>query len=90
MFELLLWAVFLFLIFVNALQYFFEIDFKASITDLFGNNPQDTFKIASDIDQEYSNLLSKAVKHKLKILCYDCKFTSKGISINKCLKFLKL
>ena len=45
------------------------------------------FKIADDIDQEYSNLLSKAVKRKLKILCYDCKFTSKGIKLNKKIKF---
>ena len=44
------------------------------------------FKIASDIDPEYSNLLSKAVKKKLKILCYDCKFTSKGIKLNKKVK----
>lgn len=40
MIELILWAVFLFLIFVNALQYFFEIDFRASIKDLFGNDPK--------------------------------------------------
>ena len=38
--ELLLWGVFLFLIFVNALQYFFEIDFKASVINLFGDNPR--------------------------------------------------
>ena len=44
------------------------------------------FNIASDIDPEYSNLLTKAVKKKLKILCYDCKFTSKGIKLNKKVK----
>jgi hypothetical protein len=38
--ELLLWGVFLFLIFVNALQYFFEVDFKASIINLFGDDPK--------------------------------------------------
>lgn len=38
--ELILWGVFLFLIFVNALQYFFEIDFKTSISNMFGDNPQ--------------------------------------------------
>jgi len=43
--------------------------------------------IASDIDPEYSELLSKAVKKKLNILCYDCKFSSKGIKLNKKIKF---
>ena len=50
----------------------------------------DYFSIAKDIDAEYAKLLTEAVKKKLKIVCFDCKFTSKGISINKCLKFLKL
>ena len=50
----------------------------------------DYFSIAKDIDEEYAKLLTEAVKKKLKIVCFDCKFTSKGISINKCLKFLKL
>ena len=45
------------------------------------------FKIANDIDEEYSILLSKAVKKKLKILCYDCKFSLKGIKLNKKIKF---
>ena len=45
------------------------------------------FKIASDIDPEYSNSLSKAVEKKLNILCYDCKFTSKGIKLNHKIKF---
>ena len=45
------------------------------------------FVIARDIDQQYSDLLSKAVKKKLNILCYDCKFSSKGIKLNKKIKF---
>ena len=45
------------------------------------------FVIASDIDPQYSELLSKAVKKKLNILCYDCKFSSKGIKLNKKIKF---
>jgi len=45
------------------------------------------FAIANDIDPEYSTLLSKAVKKKLNILCYDCKFSSKGIKLNKKIKF---
>ncbi len=45
------------------------------------------FKIASDIDPEYSKLLSKAVKNKLNIICYDCKFSLKGIKLGKKIKF---
>ena len=45
------------------------------------------FSIAKDIDIEYSNSLSKAVKKKLNILCYDCKFSSKGIRLNQKVKF---
>ena len=44
------------------------------------------FTIASDIDPKYSELLSTAVKKKLNILCYDCKFSSKGIKLNKQIK----
>ena len=45
------------------------------------------FTIANDIDPTYSTLLSKAVKKKLNILCYDCKFSPKGIKLNRKLKF---
>ncbi len=44
------------------------------------------FKIARDIDIDYSNTLLKAVKKNLKILCYDCKFSSKGIKLNRKVK----
>ena len=46
------------------------------------------FLIASDIDPEYNALLSKAVKKKLNIICYDCKFSSKGIKLNNKIKFI--
>ena len=46
------------------------------------------FAIARDIDPEYSNLLYKALKKKLNILCYDCKFSTKGIKLNKKIKFI--
>ena len=45
------------------------------------------FKIADDLDPEYSKLLKKAVKNKLNILCYDCKFSLKGIKLNRTIKF---
>ena len=46
-----------------------------------------TFKIAGDIDPEYSISLSKAVKKKLNVLCYDCKFSPKGIKLNQKVRF---
>ena len=46
-----------------------------------------SFRIAKDIDVDYYNTLKKAIKNKLKVLCYDCKFSSKGISINKSINF---
>jgi sugar fermentation stimulation protein A len=45
------------------------------------------FVIADDIDPEYSKLLFKAVKKKLNILCYDCKFSLKGIKLNNKIKY---
>jgi sugar fermentation stimulation protein A len=45
------------------------------------------FQIAKDIDKEYSKTLIKALKYNVKILCYDCKFSSKGIILNNKIKF---
>ncbi len=41
------------------------------------------FKIAKDLDPKYYQTLIKAVKKKLNILCYDCKFSTKGIKLNR-------
>ena len=45
------------------------------------------FDLAKDIDPDYCELLLKAVKKKLNILCYDCKFLSKGIKLNRKIEF---
>ena len=45
-----------------------------------------SFSVAKDIDPNYAIALKKAVKNKLKILCYDCKFSSKGIKLNNKIK----
>ena len=47
------------------------------------------FKIADDIDPNYKKLLTFALKNNLKVLCYDCKFSTKGIIINKKIDFIK-
>ncbi len=44
------------------------------------------FTIAKDIDPEYLEILSTSIKKNVKILCYDCKFSSKGIKLNKEIK----
>jgi len=45
------------------------------------------FDLAKDIDPDYCELLVKAVKKKLNVICYDCKFSSKGIKLNRKIKF---
>ena len=49
--------------------------------------PKGSLSIAKDIDLDYANALNNAVKNKLNILCYDCKFSSKGIKLNNRIKF---
>ena len=61
--------------------------YKVYIAFIVQREDCNQFAIASDIDPEYSELLSKAVKKKLNILCYDCKFSTKGIKLNKKIKF---
>ena len=47
-----------------------------------------SFSIASDIDPEYYEVFNKALKKNVNVLCYDCKFSNKGIEINKNINFL--
>lgn len=42
-----------------------------------------SFAIASDIDPEYCKVFNNALKKNVNVICYDCKFTNKGIEINK-------
>ena len=61
--------------------------FKAYLLFVIQRNDCDSFQIAKDLDPEYSKTLIKAVKCKVKILCYDCKFSSKGIVLNNKINF---
>ncbi len=63
--------------------------YKIFIIFLIQRNDCDFFTIAKDIDPDYAKALSKAVKKKLNILCYDCKFSLKGIKLNNKIKFIK-
>ena len=62
--------------------------FKVYILFVIQRNDCNAFSIAKDIDPNYANALSKAVKNNLKILCYDCKFSPKGIKLNRQIKFI--
>jgi sugar fermentation stimulation protein A len=57
-------------------------NYKIFILYLIQRDDCKTFKIAKDIDLNYGKALDKAVKKNLNILCYDCKFSSKGIKLN--------
>ena len=47
-----------------------------------------SFSIASDIDPEYYEVFNKALKKNVNVICYDCKFSNKGIEINKNINLL--
>ena len=61
-------------------------NYKIFILYLIQRDDCELFQIAKDIDPNYAAALKKGVKNNLKILCYDCKFYSKGIKLNKKLK----
>ena len=63
--------------------------FKVYILFVIQRNDCNSFSIAKDIDPNYANALSKAVKNNLKILCYDCKFSTKRIQLNREIQFKK-
>ena len=63
-----------------------EKGYKIYILYLIQRNDCKSFKIAEDIDPEYSDSLSKAVKKNLNVLCFDCKFSPKGIKLNQKVK----
>tara|TARA_B100000700_G_scaffold242780_1_gene270487 strand:- start:14837 stop:15535 length:699 start_codon:yes stop_codon:yes gene_type:complete len=47
-----------------------------------------SFNIASDIDPLYFKVFKEALKKNVNVLCYNCKFSDKGISINKNIKIV--
>ena len=73
---------------INELNEASKKNYKIYILYLVQRDDCDTFKIASDIDPNYADALKEAVKKKMNILCYDCKFSPKGIKLNKKIKVL--
>ena len=62
--------------------------YKAYLLFVIQRDDCNKFTIAKDIDPEYSKTLIKAIKYNVKILCYDCKFSTKGIKLNNEIKFI--
>mgnify|MGYP006104008825 CR=1 FL=1 len=61
--------------------------FHAYILYLIQIENCDSFKIASDIDENYKINFDKALKNGVKILCYDCKLNNEEIKLNKQIKY---
>ena len=61
--------------------------FEIYLLFVIQRNDCSRFQLAKDIDPEYCEFLIKAVKKNLKILSYDCKFSPKGIKLNREIKF---
>ena len=72
---------------LNELLKAYKKGFKIYLLFLIQRDDCKTLRIAGDIDPEYKKLLIKAIKNKLHVLCYDCKFTSKGIKLNQQIEF---
>jgi len=68
---------------INELKKASKKNYKIFILFLIQRDDCNSFKIAKDIDTDYAKALTKAIKNKLNILCYDCKFSSKGIKLNR-------
>ena len=71
---------------INELNKASKKNYKIFILFLIQRDDCNSFKIAKDIDTDYANAFTKAIKNKLNILCYDCKFSSKGIKLNRKIK----
>jgi sugar fermentation stimulation protein A len=72
---------------INELLKASKKNYKIYILFIIQRNDCRLFKIAKDIDINYADALTKAVKNKLNVLCYDCKFSSKGIRVNNKIDF---
>ena len=71
---------------INELMNACKKGYKIFILYLVQREDCKSFSIAQDIDADYANALTKAVKNNLNVISYDCKFSSKGIKLNKKIK----
>ena len=71
--ELFAWALFLLLVFINGLQYFFEINVQTVVKNLFDKNPQIGIKIKPNINIQLKLFYSK-------LCCYLWLFTKRNVT----------
>ena len=71
---------------INELLKASKKNYKIFILYLIQRDDCNLFTVAKDIDPNYAAALKKAINNKLKIICYDCKFSSKGIKLNNKIK----
>ena len=72
---------------INELVKASKKNYKIFLLYLIQRDDCKSFTIAKDIDPAYAATLTKAIKKKLNILCYDCKFSLKGIKLNNKIKY---
>ena len=72
---------------LNELMIAAKKGFKVYLLFVIQREDCNKFEIAKDIDPNYWKALINAKKHKVKIICYDCKFSLKGIILNNKIKF---
>ncbi len=68
---------------LNDLSIAVQKGYKAYILYVVQRNDCKSFKIATDIDPNYKHAFEKALKNRVKVLCYDCKLTNEEIKLNK-------
>jgi len=62
--------------------------YKSYVLFLIQRTDCSSFKIASDIDNEYLSGFEKALKFGVKMICYDCKLSNEEIKLNKQIKII--
>ena len=63
--------------------------FKSYLLYLIQREDCNLFKIANDVDKKYKFAFDEALKSDVKILCYDCKLSTKEIKLNNQINYEK-
>ena len=66
-----------------------KMGYESYILYLIQREDCDAFKIAHNIDEEYKFAFDEALKSGVKILCYDCKLSTKEIKLNNQINYEK-
>ena len=71
---------------IEELIHAYKKGYKVYLLFLIQRSDCNSFKIAKDIDPEYFKLVLNAINNGLNLICYDCKFSPKGIKLNNKIK----